>query len=75
MQVTTSFFGPIKKPRVQGPVQLPEGALVADLLAVLGYPKHHWNGILVLRNQRRLSVSDNLQDGDAVELTIRVGGG
>ena len=75
VKVTPSFFGPIRKPTTKGPVQLAPGATLGDLLAALEYPPEHWNGILAIRNGQRLTIDTPLEDGDQVELTIRVGGG
>ena len=75
MKVTTSFFGPIRKLTRAGPIELPEGSVLADLLAAIRYEEHHWSNILALRDSRRLRLEDPLFDGDELELTIRVGGG
>ena len=76
MKVQVRFFGPVRKPTSgTGPVDLPEGATVAELLARLGYNEEEARHLLVSHRGSRLGPETQLRPGMTVDLSMRLGGG
>ncbi len=76
MRIHVRFFGPIRRPEgFAGFVDLPDGALVADLLAALGYGADEARHVLVSHQGSRLAPDARLAEGMRVDLAMRVGGG
>jgi sulfur carrier protein ThiS len=79
MKVRVSVFGtfrqrfPSYQPSEGMEVELPEGATVGDLLALLGLSESR--GVVVIAEGRVLKVDEGLQRGTPVNVMQAVGGG
>ncbi len=56
-------------------VELPDQASVSDLLHQIGIQAEHHKAVVPFINQERAKRSHRLKDGDAVFLSLAVGGG
>ena len=56
-------------------VELPEGASVKDLLDRIGIEPEHQKAVVSFINKEKAKRSHTLQDGDAVFLSLAIGGG
>jgi len=77
MQLTVSFFGPIKRPWPEATreLDLEAGTTVEGLLTSLGYKPEDMRRVAVVVNGQKQKASTCLQDGDDVRFVLLAGGG
>ncbi len=77
MKIAVEFIGPMRRPWPErsGPVELGDGALLADLLHALGYSDEEARHLTCSVNGVAARPRVALQEGDKVSVTLLLGGG
>jgi sulfur carrier protein ThiS len=65
----------VKGPASGSPLELPDGATVAEALRRLGIAEHHHRLIAPFVANRKVSLSTPLKEGDHLFLGLPIGGG
>ncbi|MDR2734582.1 MAG: MoaD/ThiS family protein [Spirochaetota bacterium] len=78
MQIQVEFSGPIQRGNWAQKETIPanDGSTLGEFLVGIGYPPEQHTHILVAHNGRVTRDSDTvLRDGDALQLSVLLGGG
>ena len=77
MNLTVSFFGPIRRPWPESSreLQAEQGTTVEDLLGSLGYKSEDMRRVATVVNGKKKSLQTELQDGDDLRFVLLAGGG
>ena len=77
MNIRVVIYGSLLRPdgKPEFVSEMPEGAIVRDLIVALGYQPHHVATILTTVNGLQASHNLTLKEGDEVVLAVMIGGG
>ncbi len=77
MTLTVRFQGPIRRPwpEAERLVTVKGGSTVADVLVALGFPRQQHAFLQAARNGVSSRLTAPVEEGDLVEVMLRVGGG
>ena len=77
MQLTVSFFGPIKRPwpEASRDLDIEPGTTLEGLLADLGYSAEDMRRVAMVVNGKKQKLSLALTEGDDVRFVLLAGGG
>ncbi len=56
-------------------VELPDGITISEFLSICQIQPQHWKMIIPMVNEKVVSLSERLHDGDALYLHLAIGGG